>query len=635
MEPNSEESSIERLKRNLYSRNENLIPKEKRTPVPPHDNNVRSDWGDNPSFNLSAEDMVKKNNSFFNKFLLGSFVFFVLALGVAAFIFFGGLNMISSNNLDINIISPSSISSGEELSAGLTVINGNRTDLEEVSLFIDYPDGVESVGDENKLLTHDKIDLGVIPKGKSSEYTIRALLFGEKDAIKTFALRLEYKVKGSNAVFSKEKTFDVVIGSSPLIMDVVYPKEVNSGQLVALTINMTSNSSVPVKNTLIKIEYPYGFTFKDSSIPPYRDNSVWNIGDLKNGDKKSITIQGVLVGQNLEDRSFRISAGSQSADKTKDFDTPLATGIFTMGIRKSFFDLKITTNPNNVSTVGQYVPVTIKWQNTLPDKILNAQVKAVISGTAFDRNKVSVSGGGFYQSVNNTIFWDKNTTKNLLSVLPGDSGQVSFNVASLSNLTSGTLVKNPHIDIHISIVGDRSGSDTATVSSEEDVTIKIASNLGIKARSFRDVGPFKNTGPVPPRADQESTYTLTWTLSNSTNDIKGAVVSATLPTGVVWKGETSPSGEKIEYNSDNRVVTWNVGNVSAGIGYAYAPREVSFKVGIVPSLNQVGAEAQLLTDSVANATDLYTEQLISASSQAVTTRYSDPSFSAGKEMVNK
>ncbi|KND46737.1 MAG: hypothetical protein AB201_02775 [Parcubacteria bacterium C7867-006] len=635
MGPNSEESSIERLKRNLYSRNEALVPKEKRTPVPPHELEVKSDWGDNPSFNLNTEDMVKKNNSFFNKFLMYSVGFFILSLAVALFIFYGGLNMISSNNLDINIIAPSTVSSGEELSAGLSVVNGNRTDLEEVALFIDYPDGAAATGEENKILTHDKINLGTIPKGKSADYTINAVLFGEKDAVKTFILKLEYKVKGSNAIFSKEKTFDVSIGSSPLIMDIDYPKEVNSGQIITINVSLTSNSTAPIQNTLVKVEYPYGFTYKDSNINPYRDNSIWNLGDLKGGDKKVLTIRGVLVGQNLEDRSFRISAGSQSSDNLKDFETPLATGIFTMGIRKSFYNLTVTADNDIAYTAGQYIPVTIKWQNTLPDKILNNKIEVAISGNAFDRNKVTSSGGGFYQSINNMIVWDKNGTNSLLSILPGDSNQVSFTLSSIADLTSGRLIKNPHIDLHVVMSGDRSGTDATTIFSEEDVTIKIASNLGIKAKTLRDVGPFTNTGPIPPRADNESTYTVTWTLLNSTNDVKNTIVSATLPAGIVWKGETSPINEKIDYNSDNRTITWNVGGVSAGVGYSFAPREVSFKVGLAPSINQIGSVPSLTSNISATAMDTYTEKSISSSAQAVTTRYSDPSFVPGKEIVTK
>jgi hypothetical protein len=136
-----EKSSIERLKRTLYSRNENVIPKEKRTPVSGRETDVPKDWGAPPSFDISNETMAKHNNSFFNKFLVGSTVFFLVALGIAVFIFFGGLNMISSNNLDIKIVAPSSVSSGEELVMGLSIVNSNRTDLRERSLFHRLPRG--------------------------------------------------------------------------------------------------------------------------------------------------------------------------------------------------------------------------------------------------------------------------------------------------------------------------------------------------------------------------------------------------------------------------------------------------------------------------------------------------------------
>src|SRR3989344_3216107 len=113
--PDKEESSIERLKKTLYSRNEKIIPKEKRTSMQNLDMEAPTSWGQAKSFQFSPEMMSRKNSSFFNKFLIGSLVFFVVSLGVAIFIFFGGVNMISSDNLDIKITAQSSVSSGEEL----------------------------------------------------------------------------------------------------------------------------------------------------------------------------------------------------------------------------------------------------------------------------------------------------------------------------------------------------------------------------------------------------------------------------------------------------------------------------------------------------------------------------------------
>ncbi|HEY0221019.1 MAG TPA: hypothetical protein VGC58_02225 [Candidatus Paceibacterota bacterium] len=637
MEPNSkfQKGRLERLEKALYSRNENLVPKDERSTIEERNLGVQTSWGENKSFEFDPTTALNKNKmSFFSKFLIGSLLFFTISLGIALFIFFGGVNLISSNNLDVKIIAPSSISSGEELPIGLSIINGNRADLEEVFLFVDYPEGAQSIGD-GEVLSHDKISLGVIKNGASTEYSLRNLLFGEKDSIKTFIFRIEYRVKGSNATFSKEKTYDVSIGSSPLLFKIDYPKEINSGQEVKISIDITSNSSVVLKNSLVKIEYPYGFTYKTSNIKPVRDNSIWNVGDLKNGDKKNLVVTGVLVGQNEEDKTFRISSGIQSTDTSKDFDTNLVEEDITVGIRKSFFDLRVNTlNPGAVP-IGQFSAVVIKWQNTLPEKIINAKIQAKISGNIIDRSHVSVGDGGFYESSNSLVFWDKNNNSKFTQLLPGDGGQVSLSVISISDPVEVRKVKNPHMDVHVVMTGNKSGEDSSTISSEADFVIKLLSNLTLTSKSYRSIGSFSNGGPIPPKADTETTYTVTWTVTNTTNDLTGVFVRGKLPVGVTWKGEVSPLSEKINYDPDTRVITWNIGNVSYGTGFTNSPREVSFKLGITPSINQVGFTPSLVTETRATATDTWTTTNIDITALPVTTEYADPGFKSGDGAVIK
>lgn len=630
----SNESSIERLKRNLYSRNEKLIPQEKRTPVAPKEYDVPSTWGDKPDYSISPETIVKKNNSFFNKFLVGSLLFFLISIGIAVFIFFGGVNMISSNNLTVDIIAPTSVSSGEELSIGLSVVNGNRTDLEDATLFITYPEGSMTVGEDERDISHDEISLGVIPKGGSGEHTVRTVLFGEKDSIKSFSFRIEYKVKGSNAVFSKEKTYDIIIGSSPILLEVKYPKEVNSGQDITISVEVTSNSTVPLKDLLVKIDYPYGYTYKSSSIKPIRNDSIWVLGDLKNGDKKKFDVVGTLIGQNLEDRSFRISAGNKSGS-VYDFDTVLVSNTITLGLRKSFFDLKVSAGNNFVGTVGDSISANIRWQNTLPDKIVDSTVEVLISGNSLDESKVNIINGGYYSSVNDTAIWTKNENQVLSDIAPGDSGDFSFSIASLPNLVQPKLIKNPHIDLKVTMTGDRSGRDGGKVSSTETVVVKIATVANLAAKSLRDTGPFTNTGLVPPKADKETTYTINWLVTNTTSDLSTAVARAELPQGVVWKGETSPTSEKINYNPDTRLVTWDIGSVNAGAGFTTSPRQVFFKVGFIPSVVQVGTAPNLVSEVDFIATDAYTNRQMEKNIAPVTTRYTENSFVFGKENVVK
>lgn len=629
-----EESKIDRLQRTLYSRNPGEILKDRRSDVTPKDFDVKKDWGEKPNYDIPVENMIKRNNSFFNKFLLGSILFFALSFALAIFIFFGGVNMISSNNLNVEVIAPTSVSSGEEISIGLSIINGNRTDLESTKLFIDYPNGMFSVTDESKQLTHEEVMLGVIKKGQSVDHNIRGVLFGEKDTVKTIKFRIEYKVSGSNATFSKEKDYDVVVGSSPLLLEVKYPKEINSGQDINLNIEVTSNSSVALRDTLVKIEYPYGFSYKSSNIPPVKDNSVWNIGDLKNGDKKTINIVGTIIGQNEEDRSFRISAGTKLAN-IYDFDSTLASSLITLGIRKSFFDLSVTNSGGEFPQPGQQTSINIKWQDTLPDKIAQNVVEAKVSGNALDRTKVLAGSGGFYRSTDDTLIWDQSSVSGLAEISPGQSGQVSFSVGSLSNLVSPKLIKNPYIDIDVKMSGQRTGINGGQIVSNETYKLKIPTQVTLNSRSLRDSGPFSNTGSIPPQAERETTYTINWLVTNTTSDLKSTVVKAVLPQGVSWKGEVSPSSEKITFDQDSRVITWDVGSVLAGTGFTNSSKQVFFKVGVIPSISQIGTSPTILNQTILNSTDTFTNKQIQVTSNSVTTKFSDPSFTDGKETVVK
>jgi hypothetical protein len=368
-----------------------------------------------------------------------------------------------------------------------------------------------------------------------------------------------------------------------------------------------------------------------------KNNSVWNLGDLKAGDKKTLTITGTLVGQNMEDRSFQVSVGVPDISTASDFTTSLATQTATVGIRKSFFNLSVYTSgdQSGVAEIGQNVSVTTSWQNTLPDKILNGKVVAKLSGNVFDRTKVSANSNGFYSSSDSSVSWDKNMLSGLASIFPGDSGQVSFSVSPISNLAQIRAIKNPYITVHVDMTGDRTGTEATSLSSSQDLTVKFISDLEVTAKSYRSTGLFTNTGPIPPRADRESTYTVVWTLTNTTNDLNGAVVSAVLPAGVVWKGETSPNGEKINYDSDSRTVSWNADTVPAGSGFTYSPKTVSFKVGITPSVTQVGAVLPLLSDTGVSADDTFTETSIKVSAPPVTTHFSDSNFRNGDDTVVK
>jgi hypothetical protein len=156
----------------------------------------------------------------------------------------------------------------------------------------------------------------------------------------------------------------------------------------------------------------------------------------------------------------------------------------------------------------------------------------------------------------------------------------------------------------------------------------------LSAKSLHYIGPFQNSGPIPPKAEQETTYTITWTVTNPLNNLSGARASVVLPPYIKWLGAVSPDRENVSYDSGTGVVIWNIGNISAGAGTISSAREVSFQVSLLPSVNQIGTAVGLTGEAQLIARDNFTLTNVSDSFPMVTTNLSsDPYFKLDGEKV--
>jgi hypothetical protein len=110
------------------------------------------------------------------------------------------------------------------------------------------------------------------------------------------------------------------------------------------------------------------------------------------------------------------------------------------------------------------------------------------------------------------------------------------------------------------------------------------------------------------------------TLTNTTNEVDNAVVTATLPPYVRSTGKISPSYEHLKFNLDTGKVTWDVGTLAPGVGTnGVQPRQVAFEVGFTPSTSQVGQIPVLLQTIQLSGIDASTKQPVTLSSPDVTT----------------
>lgn len=623
---------IEALKHKIYTTSNDVVRKT-REGVLHVKNNVKipDTWAPRVQEHVETTTRIMSKPSLFKKFFLSSLIFFVGAVGFAVYKFYGGDNAVSSEKIEIEILGNSFSGGGEALPLQIAVTNKNAVPLELADMIVEYPKG-----SDNTVLERRRIEFGEIGSGKTIAENVEVTLFGEQGSDKAVKAILEYRVRGSNAIFTKEFVHNVSINAAPLVLSIEAPKDVSSNQEMTLRFKTVLNSKTPAENLMLKVDYPPGFVFKSATPSPTLSNNIWILGDVAKGGEKIVELKGVIVAADGEEKAFHAFAGTQDVGDEAKIGVTYNSLLHTVSVKRPFVETTIMVNGQKGETVviGSQGRVTaeVEWANNLPSRVDNLEVHAKISGSAFNESSISTLSG-FYDSVNNEIIWDRNTNSDFASVSPGDRGRLAFNFTpQVLPGASG----DPSVTIEVSVKGTQpsEGNVVKEINNTEKTVVKISSSFQLAIKAVHTVGPFQNTGSLPPVAEKPVSYSVVWTATNSSNRINNAEVRATLPTYVKWIGTVSPSTEDVSYLPATREVVWKVGTINQGTGFATDPKEVAFQIEFTPSISQVGSTPVLVNDTTAQGVDQFTGQTVRMTKPKITTRITqDPGFVSGNETV--
>ncbi len=646
-----EKEKIERLRRAMYSRTyaDKLGPRERRT-LDTEQKGVPEDWQHKPE-PIKPEDLPldamlrpqrqKKSYPVLMLMLLAAGVFFVGAiLFFGYYLFFDGASSASARNVDIAITGPTHIAGGEPVSLQVTVTNHNREALDEAELVVTYPPGTR-LDPASCSESSCTIALGTIEPGNAAAIKLPAVYQGEAGERASVHMEVEYRIGGSMSTFVASSDYGFVYSSSPLSIAVEGNTETVSGQPMQLVLTVLSNASQPVPDVLLLATYPFGF--RESSVSPQSvSKGLWNLGTLKPGDRREIIINGSLSGETGDSRVFQFEAGGRASAGSSEIGNTLSATRLPITIAQPFLELDLSVNnssdPKQVAvTPGSNVQVSVTYKNNLSTSIENTVVVARLSGIAINGTTVR-SDNGFYRSTDNAVLWDKTTTNGELRHLDaGASGKLTFTfevppTAALANIQNPTLV------ISVNAAGERLGEEGVPENLQSTVQQKVAvaSDIQMRAVGLYFTNPFGVTGSMPPMASTETAYAIVFAITNTTNAITGARVSAQLPPYVRLIGNHYlPATEKVNFNGNTGAFTWDVGEIAAGAGTNGAPpRQVVIEVGFTPSTSQIGQQPVLLQDIKLLGTDSLTGDSITRNVESVTTNISsDPGFTSSNATV--
>ncbi len=594
--------------------------------------------------NLNLKEKYQKDGR--GKFLKKLFAISFFALLAAALFFWyvysTGSNYISGSNIDITAIGPVSTPSGEVLSLDIDIHNRNSSDLENVDFVVQFPEGTRDASDGITTVLSKTFPLGTIGQGQKETVRVEAILFGEENIKKDFKFTVRYRVPGSIILFNKEKTYPMYIGSAPIAIDVSTFKEVSPNQTTSFKATITSNSQNVIRNLVFNAAYPSGFSYEKSIPDASFGNNVWTIGDMKPGDKREIEIFGKIIGEADVERYFTFSAGTEDPLDNSRIATKLLEVQERVEVKRPFISADVSLDkvgdPIYVATAGTPIRGEIVWQNNLDVTLYDVVIEATLGGATLDKASVNAERG-FYSSINNKIVWDKGTVVEMAELPPNVSGTLQFTFASLPpTIGNNAALRRQAMTLDISVKAKRLSENQVPeeIRSTTSRIVRIASGLTLASKMIHSIGPFENSGPIPPVAEQKTTYTVMNSVSNSFNNVRNVTYTATLPSYVTWLGKIYPesAAANVKYSPDKREITWSLGDIAPGTGYNTSAKDFAFQLELLPSISQVNSAPILINEQRIAGTDVFTETIVESTFSPLDTRIeSDPNFYFGAEKV--
>ncbi|HRY52835.1 MAG TPA: hypothetical protein P5089_03260 [Candidatus Portnoybacteria bacterium] len=550
-----------------------------------------------------------------------------LALVFGGWLLWRTLTSFDSSGVSLDIFGQERVVSGEEITFVVRYKNNSRVAISNATLLFYFSSQSSPTDKDNVALQGDSYvatkNLGQLTSGQEGQAEFKVRVLGDKDSQQKFKAKLNYRPSNVNSDFSNEKEFVSTIISVPLVLSFILPEKIVSGQTMNFSLRYLNTSDASFSDAKLKIEYPEGFIF-DSALPSPDSSSslspelsnTWSLPEIGSREEGNIVIKGILSGTEGDSKVFKAQIGSQ---KEKEDFIVYSQTLSALQVSSSplFIEQSLSGAEGNNANIGQGLTYKIKYRNTTSVAIGPVFITVKIDSRVVDLASVKATDG-FFSSSDGLITWNSSSLSALESLAPKTEGALEFSLQvkdrlpvstfSDKNFIITTTAKIDSFNVPLALSGTQ-------LSGQNQLLVKINSPLVINMKGFYNDKIIPNSGPLPPRVGQKTTYTIYWQALNVSNDLSNVAVEAYLPSYVSWEGNIYPKDEDIKYDAASGKIVWQIGRLSAGTGILSPVRQAVFQVGFTPSIGQVGNEAIIVKSAQISGQDNFTNVQLSASDE--------------------
>lgn len=589
-------------------------PKKKRSNKKEHEADIQDQLthiyqNDDGSLPDMSQFIVKKRNRFLRAVATLVIAASVLG-GVAWFGFFvyQPQATFSEESVVLSISGEDTVVIGKQVRYRVRYRNAQQVALHNAVLEVRYPDGFvfESASVTPLNEQHDQWNLGELAKQESGFIDIFGTFYDDIDSAQSFRLFLTYTPTNFNGDFQKVATQSVTIDQAPVSVFVEPAETVVAGVEVPIVIRVTNETDEvagPMR-VLVQTDSSFSKTRSEPESDSF-DSLSWTIDSLEPKETTIVTLYGSFSAANAAQATVLVQTETEIDGRTKTLT--YAKGEYSAGISEQATLIQTIVNGSSGDfsvQPGENLSVRVTARNNGDTPITNGRIRVVFDSPSYqnrslldwlDLTLVSpddavIVGEQLSETIRRgSMTWDIRQVPALRSLEPGEEVTIDFtlpvqdsNDTTLANFDAYTVQLSTELAYDVDGTPKIVTTNPSVLTVNSDLTLSVEDII----------------------ANDGTTHTVTWGLSNSFHALKDITLSADIFGDTVLDESTVsvPAGD-VTYNQQQNTILWNIDELPLEIESA----PLVFTL-LRESLDET--QTQLMSKIKIEATDAVTGQII-------------------------
>lgn len=574
---------------------------------------------------VSKLKIKAKKSWWFKLFRFLFIIAFIFALLYMAYWYFYESNM-DSKNIDLRVNGPESIVAGEEFTYTVEIFNASDTEILDMQLDMNYADNfifIDSSKDTDG--ANNSWYLGDLESKERLQFDITAMIIGQAGTPNPSQAILTYMPGNFSSQFQEIVDINTLIESHGFNVDFDYLSTALVDETHEVSMLFAQEDNNYINSFDLKIETPENIEI----ILPKEEDIKESDLQIISQERNTYRISGFDRKYSAQELKFKYRVNEKLNDEEKiDF-------VFLQNVNNNEYvflresiDLKIMKSDLNLNLIingskngepvdfGENLNYSLNYQNKGEVAIEDLTIMLVVDSDLVDFANIEDKNNGVIGA--NTIAWSKEQIPDLAEIEPEEEGNIDI-ILPLKEFQESYIGQDLEVNSYaqFSMKDNEESLDNQDNRSNEIVN-QVNSDLNLEETIlyFNEENIPVGSGPLPPQVGEISVFRVYWEINNNLHDLEDIIVELTLPEHVEYEGIKSIDTGKLNYNSQNRQIVWDIESLSTDKHNILA----EFEISITPSEEDEDKILILSPGAKIRATDRVTSDTLSMKSGASTTK---------------